>query len=146
MSWREKLADAALGATVVALIGALGIWALVLSSCAHPAPAIVVAGRSLIAADRTFRATAAIFYGQCSQWDIPGRQPLFNVATCTAWADFADGYKKAEALAAAGYDAAAAGAADGGAYDVQALLMQLETFGQVAASVGLAPTPTPGSP
>lgn len=148
MTLFQKLTDAATAFVLAGLLFVLGALALS-SSCAHPAPAIVVAGRSLITTDRLFRATAAIFYGQCSRWDIPNPvpAPLFNVATCVAFADFADTYLKAEKLAAAGYDAAAAGAADGGAYDVDALLLQLETFGQVAASVGLTPTPTtPGSP
>ena len=84
MTWREKLADAALGAVVVAGLAALGIWALVLSGCAaSPAKVATIAGHSLAETSATYRRVNAVAVEGCTRANQPLPTPV-----CKAWADF----------------------------------------------------------
>ena len=84
MTWREKLADAALGLTVTAFILALAIWALVLSGCASsPAKVAAVAGHTLAETSATYRRVNAVAVEGCTRANQPLPTPV-----CKAWADF----------------------------------------------------------
>ena len=110
--------------------------AVLFLSCATPAPAIVASGKSLETLGQLFDSLALVFYGQCAQHDNPDAKPLFSVKTCTDWADFADNFKQAYLLAAAGYDLAAQGV-DGGSYSLSNLTGQLYGFNSLAVAAGL---------
>lgn len=107
---------------------------LLLASCATAKPAVAISGESLIAVGEEFRATSTAFVALCS-----GK--VLSEKTCSDYRDFGVQFKKAYAVANAGW---ALAASDAGVFDASAwgeILKQLAQFTTIAVHEASAGVP-----